>query len=959
MRSRRSDYVMLSSQANDMPYHPLEPYTETAADIKPLPGNVHASANSTHSCIHDNGPRLDRVPSSNSKLSSIDKGLDLDRNHPLVSESIFGAQYGKARTSHFEWNSCVAADRFSLSIAGARTLTGSGLGLVDRVPVFAAGEYSRNQVNDHNFWSKDGSFPASCSLLQRQSSGGSCTDSLFSSDVPLSSISPTVSFSASDSALFGTQAEGPDGGKGIKQMSASSQQSWAQLTEQSYNLQLTLALRVVAEAEITEEPIMLPNYNAEVQPFFLSAGSSSMQATTLRFWVNGSLGYADRVRDGFFHIWGMNPYIWKLCSHTDEAGGRLPTLELLRAVNPSDSMMEVIVIDKHGDAHLCEMENQAFNFAYTAADSRELAKLLGKLVAESMGGKVASEVGDLMPRWKASSKALKECLSCVVFPIGSVSVGVCRHRALLFKALADSVNLPCRIARGCKYCGHDDGVSCLVLCGSQREFMVDLISSPGELSCPESFLKHRPAPSIVSPLRLPELKESEVSGSGGLEGQSSTDRGKSFYTVQSDQREGCHVLCGSSLNDVSFARTVCCETVKPGANAVSIASLANRASGTHQATFLNGHVNSLHKQLSGKMKESVSKKLLVAEGQKTAVHNFESCTEDKSRMPKQTLFEAGQLASMHTSFAEVDADEARNPPETSQGAVSKAKSLELSLALDGLEIGWEDLSVKERIGAGSFGTVHRADWHGSDVAVKVFIEQDFLEERLDEFMREVAIMKRTRHPNVVLFMGVVTKRPNFSIVTEYLPRGSLFRLLHRPGMRELLDERRRVRMALDVARGMNYLHRLNPPIVHRDLKSPNLLVDKTWTVKVCDFGLSRLKMKTFLSSRSAAGTAEWMAPEVLRDEPSNEKSDVYSFGVILWELFTLQQPWSGLSPAQVVGAVGFQHRRLLVPKDMNPDIAALIESCWANDPRQRPSFASIMESLKPLQRACKVQVLLL
>ncbi|GLJ32017.1 hypothetical protein SUGI_0644780 [Cryptomeria japonica] len=76
-----------------------------------------------------------------------------------------------------------------------------------------------------------------------------------------------------------------------------------------------------------------------------------------------------------------------------------------------------------------------------------------------------------------------------------------------------------------------------------------------------------------------------------------------------------------------------------------------------------------------------------------------------------------------------------------------------------------------------------------------------------------------------------------------------------------------------------------------------------------------------------------MAPEVLRDEPSNEKSDVYSFGVILWELVTMQQPWSGLSPAQVVGAVGFQNRRLAIPPDMLPEIASLIEACWANDPR--------------------------
>lgn len=280
--------------------------------------------------------------------------------------------------------------------------------------------------------------------------------------------------------------------------------------------------------------------------------------------------------------------------------------------------------------------------------------------------------------------------------------------------------------------------------------------------------------------------------------------------------------------------------------------------------------------------------------------------------------------------------------------VSSNPSREITFDVEDLDIPWSDLILKERIGAGSFGTVHRADWNGSDVAVKILMEQDFHAERFTEFLREVAIMRRLRHPNIVLFMGAVTQPPNLSIVTEYLSRGSLYRLLHKPGAKEVLDERRRLSMAYDVAKGMNYLHRRNPPIVHRDLKSPNLLVDKKYTVKVCDFGLSRLKANTFLSSKSAAGTPEWMAPEVLRDEPSNEKSDVYSFGVILWELATLQQPWGNLNPAQVVAAVGFKCKRLEIPRDLNPQVASIIEACWANEPWKRPSFSNIMESLRPL-----------
>ncbi|KAM3230616.1 hypothetical protein ACQJBY_061039 [Aegilops geniculata] len=249
---------------------------------------------------------------------------------------------------------------------------------------------------------------------------------------------------------------------------------------------------------------------------------------------------------------------------------------------------------------------------------------------------------------------------------------------------------------------------------------------------------------------------------------------------------------------------------------------------------------------------------------------------------------------------------------------------------------------------GSYGEVYRADWNGTEVAVKKFLDQDFYGDALDEFRSEVRIMRRLRHPNIVLFMGAVTRPPNLSIVSEYLPRGSLYKILHRPGCQ--IDEKRRIKMAIDVAKGMNCLHTSVPTIVHRDLKSPNLLVDNNWNVKVCDFGLSRLKHSTFLSSKSTAGTPEWMAPEVLRNEQSNEKCDVYSFGVILWELATLRMPWGGMNPMQVVGAVGFQDRRLDIPKEIDPLVARIIWECWQKDPNLRPSFAQLTTALKTVQR---------
>ncbi|CAN6723266.1 unnamed protein product [Malus baccata var. baccata] len=262
------------------------------------------------------------------------------------------------------------------------------------------------------------------------------------------------------------------------------------------------------------------------------------------------------------------------------------------------------------------------------------------------------------------------------------------------------------------------------------------------------------------------------------------------------------------------------------------------------------------------------------------------------------------------------------------------------------EISWDDLHLGDAIGQGSCAIVYRGIWNESDVAIKVYFKNEYSEGILQDYKKEIDIMKRLRHPNVLLFMGAVCSQERLAIVTEYLPRGSLFKQLHKNN--QTLDIRRRLVMALDVARGMNYLHHRNPPIVHRDLKSSNLLVDKNWTVKVGDFDLSKLKNATFLSAKSGRGTPQWMAPEVLRNEPSNEKSDVFSFGVILWELMTQSVPWNNLNSLQVVGIVGFMDRRLDIPEGLDPQVVSIIEDCWQSGLEQRPSFEDIIQRMKGL-----------
>ena len=146
-------------------------------------------------------------------------------------------------------------------------------------------------------------------------------------------------------------------------------------------------------------------------------------------------------------------------------------------------------------------------------------------------------------------------------------------------------------------------------------------------------------------------------------------------------------------------------------------------------------------------------------------------------------------------------------------------------------------------------------------------------------------------------------------------------------------------------------------ILHLDLKSPNILVDDKWRVKIADFGLSRVRRNTLLSGRSNIhGTFEWMAPEMLRAENFDENADVYSYGVVLWELLSAPlTPWNELINVQVVAVVGYDRQRLvlgLAAQEAAREDAAtraigeLFWACAVNDPKSRPTFQSVTERLE-------------
>ncbi|KAL0037083.1 hypothetical protein WJX77_012077 [Trebouxia sp. C0004] len=229
--------------------------------------------------------------------------------------------------------------------------------------------------------------------------------------------------------------------------------------------------------------------------------------------------------------------------------------------------------------------------------------------------------------------------------------------------------------------------------------------------------------------------------------------------------------------------------------------------------------------------------------------------------------------------------------------------------------------------------------------------------------REVSIMTAIRHPNVVMFMGLCLNP--VCVVTEFCARGSLSDVIRKAAtsasFAQLLDWPKRLSMALDAAKGMLQLHNHNPSILHRDLKSPNLLVDKHWRVKVTDFNLSsmlRSDADTYGVLSSAANNPRWLAPEVVASQDYSKAADVYSFGVVLWELLTWQVPWVDHNPFQIMMLLTQQQARPDIPPlDSLPgpplpgieEYVELMQACWHEQPDHRPGFESITGSLRLLR----------
>ncbi|XP_064554950.1 raf homolog serine/threonine-protein kinase Raf [Drosophila montana] len=318
-------------------------------------------------------------------------------------------------------------------------------------------------------------------------------------------------------------------------------------------------------------------------------------------------------------------------------------------------------------------------------------------------------------------------------------------------------------------------------------------------------------------------------------------------------------------------------------------------------------------------------------------------------LPHPCTDHSNSTQSSPTSTLKHNRPRARSADESNKNLLSRdAKNSE-----ENWNIQAEEILIGPRIGSGSFGTVYRAHWHGP-VAVKTLKVKTPSPAQLQAFKNEVAMLKKTRHCNILLFMGCVSK-PSLAIVTQWCEGSSLYKHVHVSETKFKLNTL--IDIGRQVAQGMDYLHAKN--IIHRDLKTNNIFLHEDLSVKIGDFGLATAKTRWSgeKQANQPTGSILWMAPEVIRMQEQNPysfQSDVYAFGIVMYELLAECLPYRNISNKdQILFMVG---RGLLRPdmtqvrSDAPQALKRLAEDCIKYNPKERPLFRPLLNMLENMLR---------
>jgi serine/threonine protein kinase len=272
------------------------------------------------------------------------------------------------------------------------------------------------------------------------------------------------------------------------------------------------------------------------------------------------------------------------------------------------------------------------------------------------------------------------------------------------------------------------------------------------------------------------------------------------------------------------------------------------------------------------------------------------------------------------------------------------KSAHTSHTTSAKHIDFSTLTLQHRLGAGGFGVVHYGLWDGAPVAVKQLKDQELDAQAKQAFEHEAAVMDSLRGGSdyIINLRGICTGP--YCMVMEYAAGGSLYSFLHNKA--NDIDWSKSLEMARDIGRGLKFLHSQTPQILHRDLKSENVLLTKHGDVKLTDFGLAKVKQSSSKMTAGMAGTPAWMAPEIIKRQPHSAASDVYSYAVVLSEIATRQEPFKGDEMLPIMFAVANGERPDLPDNAGTLSYRKTVINAWRQEPHERSTLGTIIDDLE-------------
>jgi hypothetical protein len=296
------------------------------------------------------------------------------------------------------------------------------------------------------------------------------------------------------------------------------------------------------------------------------------------------------------------------------------------------------------------------------------------------------------------------------------------------------------------------------------------------------------------------------------------------------------------------------------------------------------------------------------------------------------------LRAMHAAQATEPPKRAAAEKEEKGHGLDEAGQMNVSIAIP-----YQALTLGELLGTGGFGNVHRGTWNRATVAIKQ-LNGVFTPRAIEELKQETAMMANLRSPYIVQLYGVCLEKGRYAMVMELMSRGSLYELLHN---QQPLAWSTRYKIAMDITNGVYFLHQKR--IIHRDLKSLNVLLDENLKAKISDFGLSTIKKESRSTTKvdKSVGTLAWMALELFKPRPQySTASDIYALGMVFWELAAREIPWKDVADPILLPGFLRDGEQEEIPEDCPQWLADIIKSCWHQDPKARPTIEEIAHQLE-------------